>query len=326
MARRIAFALAALLLLPHLARAAGAATFSLVPSSSRAVVGERFSVAIWVNPSGEALDTVRAYLSFPADRVQVRDMTLGSAFPRVSPGNGYDNDLGTVSIGAFVLGSEVRERGVLATVTFEATAAGTAEIDVDPSSRLIANGEEKADASAHAGTTVEMVAAVGTVAPEPAIEESVESDVTPPNPIEPYTPRLRYVEGEDALVEFGTTDDGSGVDHYELAINDGDFFVATSPYVLANLETGDVFVEVKAVDRAGNERYGKTGIRVYPEGTDLESEDLVAREEEQERIREIRAAESSAPDARLLITFASAILVILAIIGTVLYRRRQRVS
>lgn len=324
--RGIASLFVALLLMPHLARAAGAATFSLVPSSTRVAVGERFSVAIWVNPNGEELDTVRAYLEFPADRAQVRDMSLGSAFPRVSPGNGYDNEAGTVSIGAFVVGSVVRDRGVLATVTFEATEAGTADIEVSPSSRLISNGEEKANASGHVGASVEVTAAAGTVPAEPATEDSVASDVTPPNPIEPYTPRLRYVEGEDALVEFGTTDDGSGIDHYELSVNEGTYFVAESPYVLSDLEEGDVFVEVKAVDRAGNERYGKTGIRVYPEGTELEPEDIAAREREQERIQELLSEESDASDNRLLITFVSAILAILAIIGTVLYRKRQRVS
>ncbi len=326
MHRGIAFALVALLLMPLTARAAGAATFSLVADPSRVAVGERFSVAIWVNPNGEELDTVRAYLSFSSDQAQVRDMTIGTLFPRVSPGNGYDNELGTVSIGAFVVGSTVDDRGLLATVVFEAIAAGTADVRVESSSRLIANGEEKADASGHVGTSIVATSTAVAVPSEVSSEASLEADVTPPNPIVPYTPRLRYVEGEDALVEFGTTDDGSGMDHYELSVSDGEFFVASSPYVLTDLDTGDVFIEVKAVDRAGNERYGKTGIRVYPEGTELEPEDVAAREREQERIQEIRSGDSVVPGNGLLITFASAILAILAIMGTVLYRRRQRVS
>lgn len=312
-----------MLLTPVAASAAGSATFSL-SSDASVSVGERFSVEVWVNPNGESLDTVRAYLTFPSDRAQVADVSLGSAFPRVSPGNGFDNDQGTVSIGAFAIGSVVRERAVLATVVFEATAAGTADIAVSADSRLIASGEEKANASGHVGTTVRIASGADAV-PSEEPTDSAEADVTPPNLIVPYTPRIRYLEGEDALVEFGTTDDGSGIDHYELSLNGGTFFTAASPYVLSDLAVGDLFIEVKAVDRAGNERYGKTGLRVYPEGTELKPEDEAARRTEQTRIEEIRASATGSGD-RLLITFSSAILAILAIIGTVLYRRRQRVS
>lgn len=307
------------------ARAAGAAAFSLVTETGEIASGERFSVNIWIDPNGEALDTVRAYLTFPADRVQVRDMTLGSLFPRVSPGNGFDNEIGMASIGAFAIDSAVRERGVLATVVFEAMKSGTANIAVNSTSRLISNGEEKANASGHVGTSIEIGSGSGTITPV-ADSGSQDSDVTPPNAIVPFTARTRYVEGEDALIDFGTTDDGSGIDHYELSLNDEPFFVAESPYLLSGLTVGDLLIEVRAVDRAGNERFGKTGIRVYQDGTELKPEDETARALEQERIREIVAAESSSPDNGLLALFVSASLVILAIMASIFYRKRRSVS
>ncbi|OGL98587.1 hypothetical protein A2304_00665 [Candidatus Uhrbacteria bacterium RIFOXYB2_FULL_57_15] len=319
------FAFVAFLLMPSLARAAGTATFSLATASPVVEAGERFLVEVWVNPGEEDLDTVRAYLSFPNDRLRVVGVEVGSLFPRVSPGNGFDNDEGTVSIGAFTVGPVVRVRGLLATVTFEAKEAGAADIGVSAASRLISNGEERSDASGHVGLSVR-IGEGGGLTQRDSAAISTDADVTPPNPIVPYTPRLRYVEGEDALVEFGTTDDGSGIGHYELSLDGEPFFVATSPYVLLNLEAGDLFIEVKAVDRAGNERYGKTGIRVYPKGTTLGPEDESARTLEQERIREIVASESAVPGNHTLMTIVSAILLILAIIILGSYRKRRRVS
>lgn len=120
----------------------------------------------------------------------------------------------------------------------------------------------------------------------------VQVDRTPPNPIDPTTPRIRYLEGEDALLTFGTTDETSGIDHYEVSFNGGEYESAPSPLVLKGLRVGDAFVQVKAVDRAGNATFGKTGFRVYEPGTVLSEEDMASRDKEQ---REIVARSSSEP-------------------------------
>lgn len=321
MARIASWALVGLLLFPLAARAAGSATFSL--SADRLVVteGEFVSVGVWVTPNGERLDTVRAYLAFTGE-LAVIDIALGSAFPRVAPGNGYDNAAGTASVGAFALGTPVAEPALLATVTFEAVGEGVATIDIGSTSRLISNGQERANAAGHSGADIRVNAATDAAGQAVPTEETV--DTVPPNPIQPYTERIRYVEGEEALVEFATTDDGSGIDHYELSLGGDEFFEATSPYVVSGLQVGDLLLEVKAVDKVGNERYGKTGIRVYPSGTQLEPEDVAARERETKRIREIVVAESARPSGRLLITFVSATLAILAILFVIFRRRRAR--
>jgi len=116
----------------------------------------------------------------------------------------------------------------------------------------------------------------------------VQVDQTPPNPIAPTTPRTRYLEGESALLTFGTTDETSGIDHYEVAFNDEAYETATSPMVLKDLKIGDAFVQVKAVDRAGNATFGKTGFRVYSKDTILSAEDTAARDKEQGDIANLR--------------------------------------
>lgn len=302
------------------ARASGPSTFSLVSDRGNASVGDLVSVGVWVHPNGESIDTVRAALTF-TDELSVEDVTIGTAFPRVSPGNAYDNQEGTLSVGAFVIGSPVTGDSLLATVVFRAVSEGAAQVAVGQESRLISGGEERADASGHTGVGISVARGE-----EVDVAYEASEDTEPPNPIEPYTPRTRYLAGEDALLEFGTTDDGSGIDHYEVSLNDGPYVEASSPYIIQDLPQGDLFIQVKAVDRSGNERFGKTGIRVYPAGTELEPEDEAARAQEQQRIRDIVSSEAVRPGNGLLITLVSGILIIFVIIGGILRRKRQRVS
>ena len=121
----------------------------------------------------------------------------------------------------------------------------------------------------------------------------VQVDQTPPNLIAPSTPRIRYLEGESALLTFGATDETSGIDHYEVAMNDGDYEPADSPLVLKDLKQGDAFVQVKAVDRAGNATFGKTGFRVYPKDTVLSDEDVAAKNKENEEIATLTNSQPS---------------------------------
>jgi hypothetical protein len=156
------------------------------------------------------------------------------------------------------------------------------------------------------------------------VHRAVRVDATAPNPIAPVTPRIRYNEGDEALLEFATTDDASGIDRYELSVNDETIGIVESPAILSDLKIGDYFVEVKAVDRAGNEQFGKIGFRVYPAGTELKPEDIAAKKIEQERIDEIRGVGADKKSNRLLITSSLGVLLVLAIILSISKLRRKQ--
>lgn len=59
------------------------------------------------------------------------------------------------------------------------------------------------------------------------------------------------IEGDPTL-SFETSDETSGIDHYELSLDDGDYSTVTSPYVTPTLEPGSHSVRVRAYDKAGN--------------------------------------------------------------------------
>lgn len=92
----------------------------------------------------------------------------------------------------------------------------------------------------------------------------VQIDGTPPRPIVPVIERLQLNEGEENTISFGTTDDTSGIDHYEISLNNAPYQVQESPVSLQNLAAGDYIVKVKAGDRANNVIFGQSTFRVYP--------------------------------------------------------------
>lgn len=149
--RRIFFLVAACALLmpllgPAPVHAAGLATFGLAVSPSSVAVGEEFTATAWVNPNGEAIDTIRLHMTFDPAVVEAIWFDIGTALPSLSPAYSIDNDLGVVDVGAFKYGDRVTDSAVGITVTFRGKAEGSSSIAIDDESRLVSDGEEMIDA------------------------------------------------------------------------------------------------------------------------------------------------------------------------------------
>ena len=97
------------------------------------------------------------------------------------------------------------------------------------------------------------------------IHYKIQIDTVAPNAIVPVLSQRQVNENAEVTVEFGTTDDGSGILGYEMSINDGPFIPRGSPVTLSDLIPGDYLIKVKALDKAGNTIYGLDSFRVYPE-------------------------------------------------------------
>lgn len=85
-------------------------------------------------------------------------------------------------------------------------------------------------------------------------------DTLPPNP---FTIEVFDNPG----LKFQATDATSGVDHYELSLDSGEFKAVTSPYETETLDPGTHAVTVRAFDKAGNFREASTEFTVkeYPQ-------------------------------------------------------------
>ncbi|MCL4515365.1 MAG: fibronectin type III domain-containing protein, partial [Firmicutes bacterium] len=90
-------------------------------------------------------------------------------------------------------------------------------------------------------------------------------DTQPPLPFAPVADPAGWTPVPTPIITFATTDVTSGMDHYELKIDDGAYVTVMSPYTLPPLADGIHAITVKAVDRAGWETFGS--VRVYIDAT-----------------------------------------------------------
>ena len=63
-------------------------------------------------------------------------------------------------------------------------------------------------------------------------------------------------------VSFSSSDEHSGIDHYEARVNGGAWIKKESPLVVVGSEVGVYLFEIRAFDKAGNERTANTFIEV----------------------------------------------------------------
>ncbi|MFZ2886885.1 MAG: cohesin domain-containing protein [Minisyncoccia bacterium] len=113
--------------------------------------------------------------------------------------------------------------------------------------------------------TPEMPGASFTILPTPQLSENpwiaaVQADTIPPDAFTIDVESTRGVFGGRYFIVFSTLDKQSGIDHYEI-FERGAWKTVTSPYELKSqsLRGG---IQLKAIDKAGNERLG-----TYVEGS-----------------------------------------------------------
>ncbi|MEJ6952421.1 DUF7305 domain-containing protein, partial [Natronospora cellulosivora (SeqCode)] len=83
-------------------------------------------------------------------------------------------------------------------------------------------------------------------------------DTTPPLDFEVEIDPAVWTNNTSPIISFETTDETSGISHYELSVNDGEYYEISSPYQLEDLEDGIHDIRVKAVDNAGWETIAST--------------------------------------------------------------------
>jgi len=122
------------------ARAAGASLY-LSPTSGSFVVGDVFTVSVYLNTNGQSVNAVEANLSFPANKLQVVSPTSGKSFVQVwvtQPT--YSNSNGTLRFAGTVPTPGINtSAGLVSTVTFRVMDTGTAVVKFNDDSRVLLN-------------------------------------------------------------------------------------------------------------------------------------------------------------------------------------------
>lgn len=125
------------------AHAQGASLY-LGPATGSFSVGDIFTVSVYLNTGGQAVNAVEADLSFPPDKLQVVSPATGTSFIQIWVNQpSYSNRAGTLSFQGTVPTPGINAgAALLSTVTFRVVDTGTAVVKfLDTSHVLLNNGQ-----------------------------------------------------------------------------------------------------------------------------------------------------------------------------------------
>lgn len=115
----------------------------LAPQEGEFLVGNTFTVSVYVNTKGNKINAVELHLKFPPNLLQVVSPIAGKSFIsewRIPPN--YSNTGGFVSLVGGIPGGIVTSGGLLTSITFRAKSSGLAKVDILDSSKIfLANGK-----------------------------------------------------------------------------------------------------------------------------------------------------------------------------------------
>lgn len=235
------------------AHAASATLFFKTPSTPIGV-GDQFSVALMIDSGGTSVNTIAGELVFSDPLLSIEQVTTGSSivsswiqspvvsgnavtFSGIMPG-------GYVSVTDPVTNAHLP--ATVLTLVFRAKIAGAATLAFSDSHVYLNDG---------LGTEAGLVAEpyTITIAKQGSGLTSTVKDSTPPEEFTPVVSSSPDLWNGAYALFFGTTDKGSGMDHYEVSEGFGDWIRTDSPYKLSD-QTLRSRIRVKAVDSAGNYR------------------------------------------------------------------------
>jgi hypothetical protein len=110
------------------------------PGAGTNLVGSTFDVSVLLNTQGQSVNAVQVDIKFSADKLRIvkpsSDKSLLAIWlePPV-----YSNTNGTAHLVGVVPGGITTESGLVSTITFEAIASGTATIEIQSTSSVLAN-------------------------------------------------------------------------------------------------------------------------------------------------------------------------------------------
>ena len=241
--------------IPHLAQAA---SIYFSPSGGTYGVGKTFSVYVIVSSADKAMNAVSANLSFPADLLSVTSISKTNSIVNFwvqEPS--YSNSSGTISLEGVVLNpGYVGTAGRVATITFRAKDSGAARVAFSSGDVLANDGLGTSIlATLGSGTyTLTESGAEEAVEAKPKQESAVDNEkpskftVTEVSTGIPGNPKAKFL--------FQAEDKGSGVDRYEVQIDNGEetkaVVDASNMYETPALLPGEHALFARVFDKSGN--------------------------------------------------------------------------
>lgn len=237
---------------PALARASG---FFFDSTADKIYQGDTFIVQLKLSTTDNLINAVEGYLSFDNNNLEVKEVSTGGSIFSLWPKPALIlNEKGEISFVGGVMGGFQGANAEILKIIFLAKKEGTAGLNFEKNSLLFLNDGKGTKISYTVRPfKLSILKRPTELAPKDEWQPLLKQDTNPPEPFELILDKSPFVFEGDYFISFFTTDKESGVDHYEIKEGEGMLVKADSPYKLNDQSLRSV-IEVKAVDKAGNER------------------------------------------------------------------------
>ena len=232
---------------------------------------DTFVVEIKLNTEKENINAVEAYLTFPKDILEVKDLSSGNSVLTLwikEPK--FSNQEGEISFIGGIPGSYSGKEGILVKIIFKVKKINqeeTAEVKFLDYSKVLLNDKKGTEADLITEKAFFKILPESLAVIKKEWQEELEKDKIPPEPFKIKISRDTSIFKRKYFIAFSTTDKQTGIDYYEVKEGERDWKMIQSPYILENQFLGER-IKVKAVDKAGNERIQM----IRPEKTEIGKE------------------------------------------------------
>jgi hypothetical protein len=221
-------------------------------------VGSQAEIGVFANTDGEELNAVGGDIVFPADIFDVQGINDGGSAMSLWVKRPAASAPGTVTFAGITPGGLNGGKIYLFSLVLKAKQKGLATIMSKNEQILLNDGRGSAAPLSRAPLSMNVTDAGSPVAIPPLV------DRTPPEPFILQAAKSPDIFDGKWFVAFAAQDKGAGIDYYEVREAAPRFSFASllfwrgwaraeSPYLLKDQSRASG-VEVKAVDRAGNQR------------------------------------------------------------------------
>jgi len=245
-----------------------AAELYLESSENNYYIDETFVVDIRINVKhGESINAIEGYIEFPNNILEIKDFSTGNSIltfiekPKINQEQGLISFVGIIPGGySGMIPGDPGPSNLLGKIIFESISSGTAKIILkDNSQALLSDGKGTIAELSTKGVILEVEPPKEVQPLRDEWQEELEKDKIPP---EDFKPEIVKIDDKYYL-SFTTKDKDSGVDHYDilekfsiLRLGIARWVETNSPYLLKDQSLSSR-IEIKAIDKVGNERIVK---------------------------------------------------------------------
>lgn len=249
-----------------MAGGANAAQVYFDPQLTTYKVGDSFTVSVVLDTEGQPINAVEINILAP-ELLKIKNISKrGSVIQLWVSEPSFSGKV--INLTGGIPGGTTTSKGTIAKITFEAAAVGEGNIVFLSNSSILINDGlgTKLDITTVGGPVFQIVPRpkeTVTAPPKPEktpveIKEEGEKDKKKPERFEILFGKDPRVFGGERFISFFTTDEGSGLEHYEVKLGRGPYKIAQSPYLIKDIPPRTVIM-VRAYDGTGNYRES-----VYP--------------------------------------------------------------